>query len=446
MSMFARQREKLLQEETKRIIEVDKRHPLVIVADIIEWEMLFKELHPILYRGINRFTGRRLDIHAHCGAYLLQAMYNWTDRFTEEMLKYYAPARIFCGYELEDTGKSIDHTKIEKFRNRLGPEGAEIMNKYLLVLGRKKGYTNGKHVDMDTTVQEAGIRYPTEMGLLSIFRKRAKKIITKAVGLKNETVRKLETLEKKAKKIVKEYCFFSDTKEKKQILIGKALSISKHFLQELTNVSLLKAAKKLRPYLQKEMGNLLHIIPILLKQIRYWLDTGEVAKNKIISLYKHMPKFIKKGKVGKTVEIGRKIIVCQLTGGFLLAKVPERAALAETDCVKPALEEIIKIFGEAPESFGTDRGMYSEKNIELCRKLEVKEIGIQPRGKKAWHVDQETAREMYCRRAAIEPRIGTAGKLGLKKSRARTDEGDEISAQKAVIGFNLKKMIAYSIG
>ena len=79
----------------------------------------------------------------------------------------------------------------------------------------------------------------------------------------------------------------------------------------------------------------------------------------------------------------------------------------------------------------------------LCKALGIEKIGIQPKGTAAWEVDRETARELYCRRASIEPRIGHAGRLGLKMSRMKTDEGDIIAGQKAAIGFNLKKLFTY---
>ena len=152
----------------KMPISVPKDHPLVIGSKNIDWQQMAKDLDSILYKGIRKLLGRRLDVRAHCGLYLLKAMHNWTDRFSEEMIRYYAPARIFCGYDPQSE-KSIDHTRIEKFRNRLGKLGAEVINKHFLKQAIKYKFTNGKHIDMDTAVQEAGITHPTEMKLMKKF-------------------------------------------------------------------------------------------------------------------------------------------------------------------------------------------------------------------------------------------------------------------------------------
>lgn len=434
--MFFEQSDKLFYESFQKI-EVDPNHPWIIAAQKIDWQKLFLELEAILYKNVQKGIGKHLDIRAHCGVYLLQAMQHWTDRESEDMMRYHAPTRIFCGYD-GGTTKWLDHTRIEKFRNRLGPDGAEIMNKYILLLARDNGFTNGKDVDMDTTVQEAGIAYPTEMNLMKKIRERTIKIVSTIKGKTSGIVKELKSLGEKAKKVMKEYQFFA--KENKNELIEKALGISRKYLSALEE-AVKCGMGKLRPKLRKEMEHLLEIVPTLFGQITKWLKTGKVAADKIICLYKEKPAFISKGKIGKAVEVGRKWIINQLWGGFILLTAPENPKIADTDCVKISLQECARTFGEIPESYGTDRGMYSAANIKRCKKYGVKNIGIQPKGQAKWEVGRATAREMYCRRAGIEPRIGILGRLGLKKSSARTDKGDVITGQKAAIGFNLKKLM-----
>lgn len=444
MAVYYEQQDYIFQKSEKNytdvVIRVHHNHPFVVAAQKIDWIAMFTQLVPILYKGIRKFFGRKLNLRAHCAIYLLQAAHNWTDRRSESMLRYFAPARIFCGFQPESQ-KAIDHTRIEKFRNRLGKEGAAVMNKFLLKQAVIHKFTNGKDVDMDTTVQEAGITHPTEMKLMKKFQERVIKISEKIFGTASKKLKDLKEKSKIAQKVFKEYQFFAKTKEKRQELIEKAREMSLNFLNDLKASSFIKGAGNLRPFLKKEMHHLLAIMPKLLEQIKNWLKTGKVAKDKILSLYKDIPKFISKGKIGKKSEIGRKWIVNQLVGGFLLLQCPENPTIADTNCVKISLQDLIRTFGETPNSYGTDRGMYSKANIKRCKRYGIENIGIQPKGQKSWEVDQEMARELYCRRAAIEPRIGIAGRLGLKKSRAKTDDGDIISGHRAGIGFNFKKLM-----
>src|SRR5262249_27639647 len=57
----------------------------------------------------------------------------------------------------------------------------------------------------------------------------------------------------------------------------------------------------------------------LLPQIRYWLGTNRVAKNKIVSLYIPELYSIVRGKVGKAIEFGLNWGITRLRGGFLVA-------------------------------------------------------------------------------------------------------------------------------
>ena len=90
-------------------VQIEPNHRLVVLCKSIPWEELMQKAVPILYdeQGVSAGIGRSLDLRAPLGAYILQTCYGWTDRWTEEMLRFYIPARIFCAY-LESTG-SLDH-------------------------------------------------------------------------------------------------------------------------------------------------------------------------------------------------------------------------------------------------------------------------------------------------------------------------------------------------
>ncbi|MBI3743772.1 MAG: hypothetical protein HY261_05720, partial [Chloroflexi bacterium] len=90
----------------------------------------------------------------------------------------------------------------------------------------------------------------------------------------------------------------------------------------------------------------------LIPQIRYWLKTGFVAANKVISL--HLPELysIVRGKVGKKVEFGLSWGIARLRGGFLLATVAaHRGELQDTRFAMRAVEDHIAQFGKAPRAY-----------------------------------------------------------------------------------------------
>jgi len=286
-------------------VRIDPDHRLAVLCRAIAWEELMEKAVPILYQdqGIREDIGRVLNLRAHLGAYILQTVHGWTDRWCEEMLKFYIPARLFCGF-LESEG-SLDHTSIEEFRNRFGTRGAELITQDMVKIAKEFGFTKGDDMDMDTTVQEAGITYPTEMKLMSRLMKKAKMIHGKLRKLGKKGLTAMKAVAKQFSKIEANYRFYAKTKEQKDKIIQEAVTLSERVLGELSKLTPGTGGfDELSHRYQQDILKLLDLGPRLLEQILYWLDTGKVAKDKIVSLCKVMPTAIKKGKIGKSSLAG----------------------------------------------------------------------------------------------------------------------------------------------
>jgi hypothetical protein len=430
----------LLEEGGWRsIISVEPDHRLVVLCKSIPWMELMEKARPILYEehGIPWDTGgRKLNLRAHLGAYILQTVHGWSDRWTEEMVRFYFPARLFCGY-LDSTG-SLDHTKIENFRNRFGEKGVQLITYDMLKVAKVFGFTTSNDVDMDTTVQEAGITHPTEMKLMNHLMKRLKAISGKLKGVCGRGIQGIGSLSQEFKKVMAHYRFFAKDMVTKAGLIKEAKAMSEKGLEKLSQfVPGQKAFDRLEKRAQDEILRLLTLGPELMDQIGYWLRTGKVASGKIISLWKFVPKAIPKGKVGKAVEFGRKWIVNAYRGGYVLVLAPENAKIADQHCVIESLSLHKTVFDEAPKTYGTDRGMYCIENLELCLGAGIKKIAIQPKGKAEPLISRRDHLTLANRRAGIEARIAHLKLKGLGKSRMKTDAGDLISGYRSALAYNL---------
>ena len=397
---------------------------------------------PILYdeQGISADTGRRLDLRAHLGAYILQTTYGWTDRWTEEMLKFYIPARIFCGY-LESTG-SLDHTSIEDFRNRFGEKGTRLITEDMLKVAKKFGLTEPDDLDMDTTVQEAGITHPTEMKLMGHFVKRLIALHGRLKEVCGRGIAGAKSLSQQFKACLAEYRFFAKSRAKKTELIRNAVALSSKGLAQLTKLLPGSSAfDNLQGRYQDEILRLSSLGPLLMEQIIHWLDTGKVAKDKIVSLWKLAPTAIAKGKIGKSVEFGRKWIINCYRGGYMLVMAPENPKLSDQHCVVESLSLHSTVFGTMPKTYGTDRGMSSIENLELCLSAGVEKIAIQPKGRASALISRRDLRALANRRAGIEPRIGHLKTRGMGRSRMKSDMGDLISGYRSALSWNLTLMM-----
>jgi hypothetical protein len=182
----------------------------------------------------------------------------------------------------------------------------------------------------------------------------------------------------------------------------------------------------------------------LLPQIRYWLKTGRVAANKIISLQLPDLYAIVRGKLGKAVEFGLNWGIRRLRGGFLLATLAkDKRDLHDSKFAVRAVKEHIALFGKAPTAYAYDRGGWSKTNVAELRKLGVQQVGLAPRGRAKWEVEGKAKDELVNERAQVEAGIGTikCGKYGFNKPAAKSTDTMGTYGQRAVLGFNLNKLV-----
>jgi hypothetical protein len=239
--------------------------------------------------------------------------------------------------------------------------------------------------------------------------------------------------------IYTDYRFFAKSKEKKTQSIKKSVGIAKRVLAEMSKVRAAVASLCVRE--QFNFQQITRLGPKLMEQILSWLRTGRVSSNKIISLWKTAPKAIAKGKIGKSVEFGRKWIVNCYRGGYVLVRAPAKVKISDQHCVQESMNLHFGMFEDVPVSYATDRGMWSEANIELCQRVGIKKIGIQPKGKATPLVSRRDHQRLKNRRAGIEPRIGHLKTRGLGRSRMKTDTGDLVSGYRSALAYNLCHLI-----
>ena len=125
----------------------------------------------------------------------------------------------------------------------------------------------------------------------------------------------------------------------------------------------------------------------------------------------------------------------------MLVMAPDNAKISDQHCVIESLSLHSTVFDEMPKTYGTDRGMSSADNLELCLCAGVNKIAIQPKGRARALVSRQGLRELANRRAGIEPRIGHLKNRGLGESRMKSDSGDLISGYRSALSWNLSLLM-----
>jgi hypothetical protein len=443
-----RQRE-LFARSKSPVVVIEENHRLVQLTEELDWTDLEDLVQQIRMSKLKNAAGRPPELRALIGAMVFRATRKMTYRETEDQIRHYAPARYLCA--LTETDWTPDANTIQDFEELMGEEGTKLLNEYVVKRAVEKKLADPTVAAADTTAQEAAIPYPNEMGLMASFLSSVVSASRKAGAALKAFVTKTKGKVAAAKQKFREYRLFAKSKSKKvkDEMTAQMATLVERVQQELGQA--LKAGQSSKRGLEKfgkvafaKVTRLHQTISQLIPQIRYWLKTGHVAADKIISI--HIPQLysIVRGKVGKAVEFGLNWGVTRLRGGFLLATVAaNRRELLDTHYAVKAVEELIGIFGKAPNAYAYDRGGHSAENLRRLKKLGVRNLGLAPRGRTQWAVGEQTREKLVAERAKVEGGIGAVKntKYGFNRPTARSAAMMAMCGQRAVLGFNLNKLV-----
>jgi len=431
------------------VIRIEATHPLVLLADEIDWTMVTERVEVVRQKKLKSAAGRPPHLRALIGAMLLKATRDMTWRETEDRIRHYAPARYVCG--LTETDWTPDHTTLHDFAQLLGEDGVALINEFTVRWAIQEKLASPKVAVADTTAQEAAIGHPNEIGLMASFvasvalaSRRAGRALAslarragKALKAAGKKVWGYRLKAKDASKAAKNRM----TEDMAKLVSGlnRAVGRALHGAEG--------SANRLRKYgkvARRRLSQLHATMKQLLPQIRSWLRTGFVVPGKIISV--HIPQLysIVRGKVGKAVEFGLNWGMTQIKGGFVLARrALDRKELVDTKFAVEAVKDHVMRFGRAPRAFAYDRGGYSASNVRALKKAGVKQVGLAPRGRARSALDEKTARRLARQRALIEGSIGAikSSRYNFNRPRARSVEMMGTCGQLAVLGFNINKLL-----
>ena len=419
------------------VIEVASHHPLIQLALVIPWHALAEMVLPDLKSTTSKgkwWLGRNLKLRIHLGALLLQWLYDLSDRQVEWAMKDNAAYQLFCGCGIVENWHVPDHTKIEEFRSRLSPETQRQIANQVAVWATQLGFADPSKMDIDATIQEANIAYPSDAHLM-----------VKMTLLVN----KVWTYMKK------NVSFFRKDAEKKKAAFAELWYES---CTQICNVK--KYFEALRDYdIERMPWNIRRALDqVNVYCLTYFLHVasfmgqGVIVPEKVLSFRAKAISCFNKGKFGKGFQFGRAFQLGRIGGNFLLAGSCTSLRMEDTGSVRPMIEGHQSLFGqERLKSCGTDRGYYSSANRKYLESLEsLDEFWLQQPGvdvKSLSENDAELHARLVNRRSGIEPLIGHAkhgGQLG--HSRMKQDETTMAAGYSAVGGFNLHQLVRHVLG
>lgn len=437
------------------IIGVKSNHPLIELANALCWDSLLELILPDLKETTAQkkwWLGRPLHIRVHLGAYLLQQLFNKTDRQIEYDIKDNAAYQVFCGVNLVKKWHCPDHTKIEEFRSRLKPETQKSLANVIAAHAVNLGFADCRDVDIDSTIQEANMAYPMDSTLLCKLGSMASKVAeymnnTMQVFDKNPMNVDMKSIRSYARR----YFFCSDKDKKKSHFKALYERVVDEVSLVVNNAQCLSTniTEKMSWNMGKVFNQFRSCSEKYLKDVKHFIDTGKMMPDKILSFHLSQVKCFSKDKPGKKYHFGRMFQLGRIKGNFLFAAKGDTPSMPDKKSIDLMFNEHQKIFSNASvHSIATDKGYFSKANEKFLSENGVKEVAIQrPHNIKKTSINplpKDREQQLSNRRSGIEPLIGHAkhgGQLG--RSRMKSDETIEASGFTAILGFNLRQLIRY---
>lgn len=444
---------------TKVTIEVSSEHKLIKLANFIDWEELFNIVLPDLKSSTTKglwWLGRKLLVRMHLGAYILQVLFNKKDREIELDIKDTPVYQLFCGMAVVENWHAPDHTAIEDFRSRLAPETQRTFANHMAKAAAKAGFADPGVCDLDSTIQEANITYPTDAKMflkLAILSKRISNYVDNKITdfFQKMKIQSFFVDLKKIKSVYKDYLFDRTGCEstKKAKLKDLFQSVAGALCAANSTCKNLKrwGPPKLPWNIERTVSQILEVGMPYFDQLgkHLYFDVQHTSR---YSLHAESVSCFNKGKPAKKYQFGRAYQLLRMKGNFMVVlKCEDDLRMEDKQAIEPTLEQHRALFGDQVlKSLSTDRNYYSNENEKKLIEAGVEEIGLaRPARVKKAPLHEEAMREkLFNRRSGIEPLIGHMKQNGqLGKSRMKSDRTTLSAGYASVLGFNLRQIIRY---
>ena len=394
---------------------IDLRHPMVRLADSIDWGSFEEVLAPSFCDGNGRPS---IPVRMMVGMHYLKHMADVSDEevlagWLENPYWQYFTGGIHFEHELP-----FDSSSMTRWRGRIRREGAEEMLAESIRTGLKTKLirkSDLERVNVDTTVQEKKIRHPTDARLYH------RSIDTVARAAEQAGVRLRQTYTRVAKRSMLRIGGYSKARQMKRLR------------RETRHLKTL-AGRVLRDFTRKASGNVRAQHEKLLARVGRILSQQRHDKNKVYSVHAPEVECIAKGKAHKQYEFGVKAGLVTTSGGnWIVGAKTYPGNPYDGHTLGDALAQAAAISGTEPVMACCDLGYRGHGYGGPC------DVQIVNRYRR--QVDK-TLRRHWKRRSAIEPVIGhVKADCGGNRNRLKGSEGDMLNILFAAAAFNMRKLM-----
>ena len=404
----------LFRIELEAIIDPD--HALVVLARRVDWAGLEEALGSLYCEATGApAISTRLMVALH---YLKFSL----DLSDEDVVAGWVENpywQYLSGMKYFEHRRPMDPSSMTHWRARVGEAGAEAMLKETIATGlaiRAIKPSQLARVNVDTTVQEKHVRYPTDARLYD----RARERLVQAAGRRGIELR--QSYRRVGKRLLLQSNRYAHARQMKRS------ARCRRKLRTILGRTIRDIERKC-PRPDEELRDLLQIARSIHAQERH--DT-----NKVYSVHEPQVACIAKGKAHKRYEFGAKVSLAATSrGGWFVGARALAGNPYDGHTLAATLAQVERLT-RAPEQAFVDRGF---RGHDYQGPIEV-HVDRTRRGK----LPRRLWRWMK-RRAAIEPSIGhLKEEHRMDRCRLKGLQGDALNAILSAAGMNFRKLLAHA--
>jgi len=394
---------------------LNHNHSLFILANQIDWSVFEKRFGTTYVEDKGR---PGCSIRLMVGLHYLKYTFDQSDESVLEMFLENPYWQYFCGYEYFQHELPIDSSSLTRFRKRMGTDGAEGLFKEILETAKRGKHLRESHlnkVNVDTTVQEKAIAFPTDARLYYKMR------VSLVRAAEERGVELRQSYKRSAKKVLAKQGHYSHARQ-----MNRSAKMTKKLKTMLGCVYRDIKRKVNEP--DEELLELLRLADRLLKQ-------EKESKNKLYSIHEPDVECISKGKVHKRYEFGNKVgMVTTSKDNWIVGIQAFHGNPYDGHTLSPSLNQVERLTSWRAKEAYVDKGYRGhgyegDTNVHVVNYRTMKRL-------------TRSARHWIKRRAAIEPIFGhLKSDNRMSKNMLKGTEGDRINAILCGCGFNMRKLL-----
>jgi hypothetical protein len=392
---------------------LDKNNRWINFSKIIPWDKVSSYYNQ---RMCNKNGAVTTDARIVLGALIIKHYESLSDEGTIEAIKENIYMQCFIGLPSFKTESVFAPSLFVEIRKRLGLDYWREINEIIINHNAPKKKDddeptnllgNKGTINIDATIVEQDIQYPTDLGILNESREKLEELIGVICTKTGQARPRLYRIRAR-----KQYLNVAKKKKRAHKIIRKAVGQQLNYVsRNLKKVELLLTDYNSTDWIfTKHELKYLQVIQEVYRQQRemHSLKTHSTA-DRIVSIHQPHVRPMVRGKAGANVEFSSKIGVCIHNGLTHLDNL-SWDSYNETEDLKTSANNYKKRNGHFPAKINADQIYITRENRTWC-----KENNIQLNGKPLGRPTEQTKERIKELRQAVVERKCVEGKFGQAK-------------------------------